>query len=126
MRFLAAAFATSLLGGTLLSCQHDGETPAPATPHCAGAGPLVKSVVEKQGTVAYDQSQGQYLILVPQGTGFTTGAVDAGILCDSLPGNLRRSGQRVVFSGSYWQKTTGGTSGDITTYYLTLSKIALL
>ncbi|MGI4834217.1 MAG: hypothetical protein ACRYFK_12230 [Janthinobacterium lividum] len=81
--------------------------------------------MDRQGTIAYDQSQGQYLIIAPREVGLTTGAVDAGFLCDSLPSSLRTVGQRVVFSGSYWQKTTASTSGDVTSYYLALSKIEL-
>lgn len=124
LRTCSVVLSLSLLTSALSGCHHAPEAPAPTAPSCPGAGPFVKSVVDRQGTVSYDRAQGHYVLISPREPATSTGAVDVGILCDSLPRGLRTLGQRVRFSGAYWQQTTGATSGDIYSYYLSLDKIA--
>jgi ABC-type Fe3+-hydroxamate transport system substrate-binding protein len=112
----------ALLGATfggVAGCTRIEQT---TTTTCAEAGATVRTVTDVVGTVTFDRAIQRYKIMAHEAG--TIDVVDVGVVCGTLPDDLRKEGSKVVFSGTYkaYPNPPAAPAG-YTTYYLEPSSV---
>jgi ABC-type Fe3+-hydroxamate transport system substrate-binding protein len=112
----------ALLGATfggVAGCTRIEQT---TTTACAEAGATVRTVTDVAGTVTFDRAIQRYKIMAHEAG--TIDVVDVGVVCGTLPDDLRKEGSKVVFSGTYkaYPNPPAAPAG-YTTYYLEPSSV---
>ncbi|MFC6223063.1 hypothetical protein ACFP2F_07410 [Hymenobacter artigasi] len=118
-------FSCCLLSGLLFAssgCQKCEEAPAVTSESCASDKQPVKTVTNVEGTIGFEPALQQYYVrrVIPG----TYDSVDFGMLCGTLPTNLQRVGNQVLFSGTYkpYDKQPPLGPAGRTFYYLEVTK----
>lgn len=112
--------------GTLLflteGCQKSENSPTITSKSCVPDKQPVKTVTDVEGTIGFHPILNQYYIrrTIPE----TYDSVDFGMLCGTVPTQLKVVGKKVLFSGTYkdYDKPSPAVVGGQTFYYLEVSK----